>query len=919
MPSVQSDGIVETDNGQYKVRLKMTSEQREQAPPELQSLDGQRCAFDFKRLNVCGTKPDIGDQGCFEVEVQGGGTPTIARVVSWINPRANNRFVHPYNFVRFPSNLNDAVKRIPLFSRSIPAPHDRQLNNCARTGYIDCIITMHADWFIPHPDKLSINGEHDTLGYYTLDLVNHSEWKKNPGADATRPAIPGSSLRGMIRNIYEVATLSCLGVFDSGRLDFRIGFGPDANEIRKNVDYVPCRVIEKLDDGGVAVQFLDGRFPADPERQKLRDSTPITLPVALIQAYDGRVLGNGVVGKPSAQWRPLDPNPSTGDPGVRSGTPVAMLLNVQARRHRSNRYCYREATCIVPIKESADHDQFKYPTPAAKQQLAFGYLQRTGPNIEGKHFERIFFNAAAPYNDPKSPLSDSERLNGFLADTSPQHAVHERVVRIAMDALKKYADRLGKRVRELNKELKPPRPLSESPNPPYVSDFVCETADEVEIRCGDLFYALVRGNSRTDECTIEGLYPVAIPRLTHPETRGDLLPSDVFPCSRCSQCSAQGRATCDECFERHAHLCPACRLFGWVRDMSHARGMVEGDDQRVDSWAGHIRFSHAHLMPANATLAVKKIILPVLGSPKPTFTEFYLRPFSNWRDGQAQRWPPAIRKHESPIYSSSEANLRGRKFYRRRAKTRADQPYPGDGGLMLSGAGESSQNHTIYALPSGMNFAFRVQFDNMSDVELGALVFALTLSKPRSWPEASGPFRHQIGHGKPLGMGSCEIMIQRFYIEQTDGDRTNHIYQRAPDFSPLPKIVFPASLAERQTADANVQRLSEYFEESWRSALALQPDLSETLTDLLDILCPLPGDVPIHYPPRWAWPLPQRDEFIDAYTWFVAYRRGKRADKRTDCPARLPISGSGLPNPADERSHPDQRLPVDATQPDTRR
>jgi hypothetical protein len=54
--------------------------------------------------------------------------------------------------------------------------------------------------------------------------------------------------------------------------------------------------------------------------------------------------------------------------------------------------------------------------------------------------------------------------------------------------------------------------------------------------------------------------------------------------------------------------------------------------------------------------------------------------------------------------------------------------------------------------PKGSTWTFGVRFDNLSDLELGMILYAL---KPNDG------FVHKLGMGKPIGLGSVEITIDR--------------------------------------------------------------------------------------------------------------------------------------------------------------
>ena len=66
-----------------------------------------------------------------------------------------------------------------------------------------------------------------------------------------------------------------------------------------------------------------------------------------------------------------------------------------------------------------------------------------------------------------------------------------------------------------------------------------------------------------------------------------------------------------------------------------------------------------------------------------------------------------------------------------------------------------SQSSLIRPLLSGNNFKGKIQFNNLTASELGALMYALGQEKTL----------HKIGAGKPLGMGSIKITKKDLYLE----------------------------------------------------------------------------------------------------------------------------------------------------------
>lgn len=130
----------------------------------------------------------------------------------------------------------------------------------------------------------------------------------------------------------------------------------------------------------------------------------------------------------------------------------------------------------------------------------------------------------------------------------------------------------------------------------------------------------------------------------------------------------------------------------------------------------------------------------ILSSPKPTAYALYLEQPS--AGGSATRLT---------TYESEEIRARGHKFYwHKPAITHTD---------IFETAIVCDDQHTqIRPVRPGTEFRGRINFANLSDVELGALWVVLDL------PASA---RHRLGMGKPLGMGSVRITPHLHLMEPT--------------------------------------------------------------------------------------------------------------------------------------------------------
>jgi CRISPR/Cas system CSM-associated protein Csm3 (group 7 of RAMP superfamily) len=148
-----------------------------------------------------------------------------------------------------------------------------------------------------------------------------------------------------------------------------------------------------------------------------------------------------------------------------------------------------------------------------------------------------------------------------------------------------------------------------------------------------------------------------------------------------------------------ARLCPACRMFGFVSGRSHLAGHIIADD-------------------AVATVVVdhKPVWLVILSSPKP---------------------------HHDAWYAPANNLLVGRKFYFHQPLIRTASGPIGN---------SKTQNLHIRPLGTGTTFRFSIRFRNLDRDELDLLLFALALEPT---------MRHKVGLGKPAGLGSTRIAVER--------------------------------------------------------------------------------------------------------------------------------------------------------------
>ncbi|MBD3192830.1 MAG: TIGR03986 family CRISPR-associated RAMP protein [Candidatus Heimdallarchaeota archaeon] len=120
-------------------------------------------------------------------------------------------FMNPYNFVRFlePSIEIDEISDKILLRKCRPPPHDRYIS---LTGKIECRLKTTSPLFITDSEQINkLNKGYNSYEFFKL-------LGKNGKLDY---AIPSTSLRGMLRSVFEAATNSCFSILEGGLLGKR--------------------------------------------------------------------------------------------------------------------------------------------------------------------------------------------------------------------------------------------------------------------------------------------------------------------------------------------------------------------------------------------------------------------------------------------------------------------------------------------------------------------------------------------------------------------------------------------------------------------------------------------------------------------------------------------------------------------------
>ncbi len=139
----------------------------------------------------------------------------------------------------------------------------------------------------------------------------------------------------------------------------------------------------------------------------------------------------------------------------------------------------------------------------------------------------------------------------------------------------------------------------------------------------------------------------------------------------------------------------------------------------------------------------------ILSTPKPTTFQHYLEQPENVTKNKL--------KHYEDKPDRRDLRLRGHKFYwHRGTQTQTTLSFTEDVEKF------KTQLTLIRPLRAGLTFTFRVYFENLDNVELGALLWAIRL------PHAQRDCCHSLGMGKPLGMGAVKLSADLTLTKRTE-------------------------------------------------------------------------------------------------------------------------------------------------------
>lgn len=180
-------------------------------------------------------------------------------------------------------------------------------------------------------------------------------------------------------------------------------------------------------------------------------------------------------------------------------------------------------------------------------------------------------------------------------------------------------------------------------------------------------------------------------------------------------------------------------IFGFVKSYKQEHSKSQSLSSRISITDGV-----CHHTDDDIWLFESEITPQILAGPKPTTFQHYLS-------------QPTDKKPEFRHYANKpkdETVIRGHKLYWHKGKTPA---------IQLSNDKDipETQKTRIKPIRPGVVFKFSIHFENLSSIELGALLWVLNVAQ-------DDRYRLSLGMGKPLGMGAIKIKHQVYLSERKE-------------------------------------------------------------------------------------------------------------------------------------------------------
>jgi CRISPR-associated protein (TIGR03986 family) len=689
-------------------------------------------------------------------------------------------FHNPYNFV--PALPRDSVTG--YLGDCQPVGHQAYMDD-RWSGTIAVKLTTKTPLLIPDAAVSEDKNGHKTYGLRML---------------GDKPDLPLTSVKGMLRSAYEAVTNSRLSVFV--KHDERLAYRSPASGSN---NFYPAIVAQRK-DGSKILRILEGegllgrvgRLPRYRKSPGANEWDKGESEFGL--CYEGTT---ALPLYRDAVWVRLNP-----------GHQYETDIPTKIRDQLSKKPLLDNVVTRIKKRE-------KDSLPPGDGDWRKGWVYITGANINGKIYERVFL-------EPEEGRAPTVRVD-------------DRLERLWTELITDYQEQKQHKKDITNRSLQnPPRSaqdyLGKEPGKTAYSRHIY-TSKAKHLTKGTLCYVQLQDDHDMEHLSprdVVALLPVTISRRLYDTSPASLLDRSLHPANSMTE------------------LSPSDRVFGWVRQ--NGQGVKTQD--ATGAYKGQLRLHGMECVSADPVQSFgdEGFPLAILGQPKPQQARFYAA-----KNKKGEALEQRVSKEEG--YQEESQGLRGRKVYPHhqnlpdghwdhpeRDRTQQDNKghYQEYRRPQKSGKEQrDDQNRSIKAwVKPDREFRFKIDVENLSDVELGALLYLLSLPPDHY---------HRLGGGKPLGFGSVRL--------EWDADQTD--LRRGKDwrcfYSSLLAIQDADPKSKLADLDGAIAAYREAVSTSYRSRFEKVSFIAAFEKSTLGY------GKPVHYPRTTLEPKPDGESF----KWFV--------------------------------------------------
>jgi len=299
------------------------------------------------------------------------------------------------------------------------------------------------------------------------------------------------------------------------------------------------------------------------------------------------------------------------------------------------------------------------------------------------------------------------------------------------------------------------------------------------------------------------------------------------------------------------------QILGFVEEISNSDddSVPPAEKPAALAYASRIRFADACLAPdveRDQVLEREESFLRILSSPKLPAPSLYFKTVTPGTDAA-----PHIPKAKlNPVNHT----LQGRKWYLHQRQAEGQRRWET---ARANREKNKDQKNRVQLIRSNVDFYFHIDFDNLNDTELSLLLYSLSPT-----PE----FHHKLGMGKPLGLGSVKLEVMGLFPVNRMR-RYTLAGLRADRYAPASGLQngMPARYKEETEAPRSETNQIETSRNMMLNSDLVPPNVRQILS-LLGDYANAPAAADVSYPLTESQHSPESEHF----KWFVSNERPPR-------------------------------------------